>query len=68
MPDRRENINKVFTKLFESLMEAQRLVNVDDKPSELELTTRDNETRQENSVRVKLRNTLQDVLGSDEEE
>ena len=66
--DRRENINKVFTKLFESLMEAQRLVNVDDKPSELELTTRDNETRQENSVRVKLRNTLQDVLGSDEEE
>ena len=68
MTDRRENKNKVFTKLFESLMEAQRLVNVDDKPSELELTTRDNETRQENSVRVKLRNTLQDVLGSDEEE
>ena len=68
MTDRSENINKVFTKLFESLMEAQRLVNVDDKPSELELTTRDNETRQENSVRVKLRNTLQDVLGSDEEE
>ena len=68
MTDRRENINKVFTKLFESLMEAQRLVNVDDKPSELELTTRDNKTRQENSVRVKLRNTLQDVLGSDEEE
>ena len=68
MTDRRENINKVFTKLFESLMEAQRLVNVDDKPSELELTTRDNESRQENSVRVKLRNTLQDVLGSDEEE
>ena len=68
MTDRRENINKVFTKLFESLMEAQRLVNVDDKPSELELTTRDNETRQENSVRVKLRNTLQDVLGSDQEE
>ena len=68
MTDRRENINKVFTKLFESLMEAQRLVNVDDKPSELELTTIDNETRQENSVRVKLRNTLQDVLGSDEEE
>ena len=68
MTDRRENINKVFTKLFESLMEAQRLVNVDDKPSELELTIRDNETRQENSVRVKLRNTLQDVLGSDEEE
>ena len=68
MTDRRENINKVFTKLCESLMEAQRLVNVDDKPSELELTTRDNETRQENSVRVKLRNTLQDVLGSDEEE
>ena len=68
MTDRRENINKVFTKLFESLMEAQRLVNVDDKPSELELTTRANETRQENSVRVKLRNTLQDVLGSDEEE
>ena len=68
MTDRRENINKVFTKLFESLMEAQLLVNVDDKPSELELTTRDNETLQENSVRVKLRNTLQDVLGSDEEE
>ena len=68
MTDRRENINKVFTKLFESLMEAQRLVNVDDKPSELELTTRDNETRQEQAVRVKLRNTLQDVLGSDEEE
>ena len=68
MTDRRENINKVFTKLFESLMEAQRLVNVDDKPSELELTTRDNETRQENSVRVKLRNTLHDVLVSDEDE
>ena len=68
MTDRKQKINTVFTKLFESLMEAQRLVNVDDKPSELELTTRDNETRQENSVRVKLRNTLQDVLGSDEEE
>ena len=68
MTDRKERINKVFTKLFESLMEAQRLVNVEDKPSELELTTRDNETRQEQSVRVKLRNTLQDVLGSDEEE
>ena len=35
MTDRRENINKVFTKLFESLMEAQRLVNVDDKPMNL---------------------------------
>ena len=68
MTDRKQKINTVFTKLFESLMEAQRLVNVDDKPSGLELTTRDNETRQENSVRVKLRNTLQDVLGSDEEE
>jgi|TARA_Y100000114_G_C11757396_1_gene327646 GTP cyclohydrolase II len=68
MTDRKQKINTVFTKLFESLMEAQRLVNVDDKPSELELTTRDNETRQEQSVRVKLRNTLQDVLGSDEEE
>jgi|TARA_R100001086_G_C11685128_1_gene216913 GTP cyclohydrolase II len=68
MTDRKQKINTVFTKLFESLMEAQRLVNVEDKPSELELTTRDNETRQEQSVRVKLRNTLQDVLGSDEEE
>ena len=68
MTDRKQKINTVFTKLFESLMEAQRLVNVEDKPSELELTTRDNETRQEQSVRVKHRNTLQDVLGSDEEE
>ena len=68
MTDRRENINKVFTKLFESLMEAQRLVNVEDKPDEVELTTRDRQTNQEQSVRVKLRNTLEELLGSDEEE
>ena len=68
MTDRRENINKVFSKLFESLMEAQRLVNVEDKPDEVELTTRDRQTNQEQSVRVKLRNTLEELLGSDEEE
>ena len=68
MTDRKERINKVFTKLFESLMEAQRLVNVEDKPNEVELTTRDRQTNQEQSVRVKLRNTLEELLGSDEEE
>ena len=68
MTDRKERINKVFTKLFESLMEAQRLVNVEDKPDEVELTTRDKQTNQEQSVRVKLRNTLEELLGSDEEE
>ena len=68
MTDRKERINKVFTKLFESLMEAQRLVNVEDKPDEVELTTRDSQTNQEQSVRVKLRNTLEELLGSDEEE
>ena len=49
-------------------MEAQRLVNVEDKPDEVELTTRDRQTNQEQSVRVKLRNTLEELLGSDEEE
>ena len=68
MTDRKERINKVFTKLFESLMEAQRLVNFEDKPDEVELTTRDRQTNQEQSVRVKLRNTLEELLGSDEEE
>ena len=68
MTDRKERINKVFTKLFESLMEAQRLVNVEDKPDEVEQTTRDRQTNQEQSVRVKLRNTLEELLGSDEEE
>ena len=68
MTDRKERINKVFTKLFESLMEAQRLVNVEDKPDEVELTTRYRQTNQEQSVRVKLRNTLEELLGSDEEE
>ena len=68
MTDRKERINKGFTKLFESLMEAQRLVNVEDKPDEVELTTRDRQTNQEQSVRVKLRNTLEELLGSDEEE
>ena len=68
MTDRKERINKVFTKLFESLMEAQRLVNVEDKPDEVELTTRDRQTNQEQSVRVKLRNTLEELLGSDEKE
>ena len=68
MTDRKERINKVFTKLFESLMEAQRLVNVEDKPDEVELTTRDRQTNQEQSVRFKLRNTLEELLGSDEEE
>ena len=68
MTDRKERINKVFTKLFESLMEAQRLVNVEDKPDEVELTTRDRQTNQEQSVRVKLRNTLEELLGSDDEE
>ena len=68
MTDRKERINKVFTKLFDSLMEAQRLVNVEDKPDEVELTTRDRQTNQEQSVRVKLRNTLEELLGSDEEE
>ena len=68
MTDRKERINKVFTKLFERLMEAQRLVNVEDIPDEVELTTRDRQTNQEQSVRVKLRNTLEELLGSDEEE
>ena len=68
MTDRKERINKVFTKLFDSLMEAQRLVNVEDKPDEVELTTRVRQTNQEQSVRVKLRNTLEELLGSDEEE
>ena len=55
MTDRREKINKVFIKLFESLVEAQNLVNTgslptEDKPEESTYQ----KPPQERSVKIKL--------------
>ena len=63
MTDRREKINKVFIKLFESLVEAQNLVNsgslpTEDKPEESTYQ----KPPQERSVKIKLEDTLRSIF------
>ena len=68
MTDRRERINKTFVKLFETLVEAQQLVNSSGSSNDVNLNSTYKKPDTERSVKLKLQDTLKEVLGSDEEE
>ena len=68
MTDRRERINKTFVKLFETLVEAQQLVNSSGSSDDFNLSSTYKKPDTERSVKLKLQDTLKEVLGNDEEE
>ena len=68
MTDRRERINKTFVKLFETLVEAQQLVNSSGSSDDVNLSSTYKKPATERSVKLKLQDTLKEVLGNDEEE
>ena len=68
MTDRRERINKTFVKLFETLVEAQQLVNSSRSSNDVNLRSTYKKPDTERSVKMKLQDTLKEVLGNDEEE
>ena len=68
MTDRRERINKTFVKLFETLVESQQLVNSSGSSDDVNLSSTYKKPDTERSVKLKLQDTLKEVLGNDEEE
>ena len=68
MTDWRERINKTFVKLFETLVEAQQLVNSSGSSNDVNLSSTYKKPDTERSVKLKLQDTLKEVLGNDEEE
>ena len=68
MTDRRERINKTFVKLFETLVEAQQLVNSSGSSNDVNLSSTYKKPDTERSVKLKLEDTIRDVLGGNEEE
>ena len=68
MTDRRERINKTFVRLFETLVEAQQLVNSSGSSDDANLSSTYKKPDTERSVKLKLQDTLKEVLGNDEEE
>ena len=68
MTDRRARINKTFVKLFETLVEAQQLVNSSGSSNDVNLSSTYKKPDTERSVKLKLQDTLKEVLGNDEEE
>ena len=68
MTDRRERINKTFVKLFETLVEAQQLVNSSGSSDDVNLSSTYKKPDTERSGKLKLQDTLKEVLGNDEEE
>ena len=68
MTDRRERINKTFVKLFETLVEAQQLVNSSGSSDDVNLSSTYKKPDTERSVKLKLEDTIRDVLGGNEEE
>ena len=68
MTDRRERINKTFVKLFETLVEAQQLVNSSGSSDDVNLSSTYKKPDTERSVKLKLQDTLKEVLRNDEEE
>jgi|TARA_Y100001937_G_C7043548_1_gene295767 hypothetical protein len=71
MSERKERINKVFVKLFEQIAEAQQIINKDYAPEDLEKVEFKSTYKKpspERSVKLKLDDTLRDVLGGVDEE
>ena len=68
MTSRKKRINDTFVKLFETLVEAQQLVNTSGSSEDVELKSTYKKPDTERSVKLKLQDTLKEVLGNDEEE
>ena len=68
MTSRKKRINDTFVKLFETLVEAQQLVNTSGSSEDVELKSTDKKPDTERSVKLKLEDTIRDVLGGNEEE
>ena len=68
MTSRKKRINDTFVKLFETLVEAQQLVNTSGSSKDVELKSTYKKPDTERSVKLKLEDTIRDVLGGNEEE
>ena len=71
MSERKDNINKIFVKLFEQIAEAQQIINKDYAPEDLEKVEFKSTYKKpspERSVKLKLDDTLREVLGGNNEE
>ena len=68
MTSRKKRINDTFVKLFETLVEAQQLVNTSGSSEDVELKSTYKRPDTERSVKLKLEDTIRDVLGGNEEE
>tara|TARA_R100000664_G_scaffold33768_1_gene51922 strand:+ start:1939 stop:2145 length:207 start_codon:yes stop_codon:yes gene_type:complete len=68
MTSRKKRINDTFVKLFETLVEAQQLVNTSGSSEDVELKSTYKKPDTERSVKLKLEDTIRDVLGGNEEE
>ena len=68
MTSRKKRINDTFVKLFETLVEAQQLVNTSGSSEDVELKSTYKKPDTERSVKLKLEDTIMDVLGGNEEE
>ena len=63
MTSRKKRINDTFVKLFETLVEAQQLVNTSGSSEDVELKSTYKKPDTERSVKLKLEDTIRDVLG-----
>ena len=68
MTSRKKRINDTFVKLFETLVEAQQLVNTSGSSEDVELKSTYKKPDTARSVKLKLEDTIRDVLGGNEEE
>ena len=68
MTSRKKRINDTFVKLFETLVEAQQLVNTSGSSEDVELKSTYKKPDTERSVKLKLEDTIRDVLGGNEGE
>ena len=68
MTSRKKRINDTFVKLFETLVEAQQLVNTSGSSEDVELKSTYKKPDTERSVKLKLEDTIRDVLGGNEEQ
>ena len=68
MTSRKKRISATFVKLFETLVEAQQLVNTSGSSEDVELKSTYKKPDTERSVKLKLEDTIRDVLGGNEEE
>ena len=68
MTSRKKRINDTFVKLFETLVESLQLVNTSGSSEDVELKSTYKKPDTERSVKLKLEDTIRDVLGGNEEE